>query len=158
MPKTLGELADQISMPAEVVERLIDAANLADGPFCDVVDRVLEKLGGIVPRWPVLEDWNRWCFRRRMTFFVWQPHAGELQERERLEVLVHTIAMLAAKQQAIDSYRHAGIAEAEVVMAGDDCALCDEHRHRILRLDAAPRHELPPFHPGCRCGTLPRLE
>lgn len=158
MPKTLDELADEIAMPAEDVRRLSDAANLAEGPFADVVNRVRGRLGGVVPPWPVLEDWNRWCFGRRMMFFVWQPHAGELDERERLEVLVHTIAMLAAKEQGIAHYRRAGITEAEVVVAGDDCILCDEHRHRILRLDAPPRSELPPFHPGCRCGTLPRLE
>lgn len=158
MPKTLGELAAELSLPVEFVERLAGAAELGDEPLQDAADRVLELLGGVVPSWPGLEEWNRWCFRRGMSFLVWQPLPRELGERARLEVLVHTIAMLAAKSRSVDAYGRAGIEEAEVVMAGDDCAICDEHRHRVLRLDMPSRHELPPFHPGCRCGTLPRLE
>jgi hypothetical protein len=158
MPRSLEELADEVSLPAAFVTRLADATNLGDRPFRDVVDRALELLGGVVPRWPVLEEWNRWCFRRGMSFFVWQSHPRDLDERARLEAFVHTIGMLAAKPRNIGAYRRAGIQGAEVVMAGDDCPICDEHRHHVVALETPPLAELPPFHPGCRCGTLPRLE
>jgi hypothetical protein len=70
---------------------------------------------------------------------------------------MHTIMMLAAKEQAIDRYLAAGVHEAEVAMAGDDCMICDEHRHAHVPLVAGIAAELPPFHPGCRCGFRPHL-
>jgi hypothetical protein len=158
MPRSLEELADEVSLPAAFLQRIADAPALGDRPFRDVVDRALELLGGVVPQWPVLEAWNRWCFKHGMSFLVWQPHPRDLDERVRLEAFVHTLGMLAAKRRNIDDYRRAGIREAEVVMAGDDCPICEEHRHHVVPLETPPLGELPPFHPGCRCGTLPRLE
>ena len=158
MPQSLEELAVEASLPVPFVERLADAAQIGDRPFRDVVDRALELLAGVVPRWPVLEEWNRWCFQRGMSFLVWQSHPRDLDERARLEAFVHTLGMLAARRRNIDDYRRAGIEAAEVVMAGDDCAICDQHRHRVVPLETPALGELPPFHPGCRCGTLPRLE
>lgn len=88
---------------------------------------------------------------------VWAPCRGELPDRERAEALLHTIMMLSAKAQAVEAYRAAGVREAEVAMAGDDCLVCDEHRHACVPLDDGAASALPPFHPGCRCGFRPHL-
>jgi hypothetical protein len=64
--------------------------------------------------------------------------------------------MLSAKEQAVRTYLASGVREAEIAMAGDDCVVCDQHRHRRAPLAAGPAG-LPPFHPGCRCGLRPHL-
>lgn len=92
-----------------------------------------------------------------MSFFVWQPRAGVLNERQRLEVLVRTAMMLAAKRRNVADSRRASITDAEIVTAGDDCGICDGHRYHVVRLEPPAMEDLPPFHPGCRCGSLPRL-
>jgi len=160
MPATLEELAHSLKLPVDVVQRFAAfvQARIGSHPFCEVVDPALELLAGVVPRWPLLDDWNRWCLEGGMSFLVWRPRSRMLEERQRLEVLVHTAMTLAAKQRNVADYRRASIKDAEVVMAGDDCVVCDEHRHHVVRLEPAAMEELPPFHPGCRCGTLPRLD
>jgi hypothetical protein len=112
----------------------------------------------VVPDWPLLSEWNRWCLHSGARFFVWEPARGDLPERTRLEALIHTIMMVSGKEQAVADYRASKVREAEVIMAGDDCVVCDEHRHRVVPLSDATMEALPPFHPGCRCGVLPRLE
>jgi hypothetical protein len=160
MPATLDELARAVQLPTELVERLagLAQASVSTHTFREVVDLALEALGGVVPPWPLLDDWNRWALASGMSFFVWQPHARALDERHRLEVLVHTAMMLAAKHRHVADYRRASLKEAEVVMAGDDCPICDEHRHHVAGLIPPAMETLPPFHPGCRCGILPHLE
>ncbi len=157
MPATLEELAASAGLPVETARRVAAFVEKSARPFQDTVDLSLELLGGVIPAWPLLEAWNRWCVGRGVSFFVWQPVRGELSDRTRLEALIHTIMMVAAKERNVRTLRRAGFAEAEVVMAGDDCVICDEHRHRVVPLDPAPLAELPPFHPGCRCGTLPQV-
>lgn len=160
MPATLDELALSIRLPIEMVERLAAVAqtSTATHAFREVVDLALEVLAGVVPCWPLLDEWNRWCLAARMSFFVWQPHSRDLDERQRLEVIVHTALMLMAKHRNVAAYRRASLKDAEVVMAGDDCLICDEHRHHVVGLVPPVMEALPPFHPGCRCGTLPHLD
>lgn len=95
---------------------------------------------------------------QRARFLVWQPARGDVPERTRLEALLHTIMIISAKEQAIRDYLASRIREAEIAMAGDDCPVCDEHRHCVVPLSDAATAELPPFHPGCRCGVLPRID
>jgi NAD+--asparagine ADP-ribosyltransferase len=71
--------------------------------------------------------------------------------------LLHTIMMISAKEQAVADYRASSVRDAEVAMAGDDCVVCDDHRHHTVPRADVAMDELPPFHPGCRCGVLPRL-
>ncbi len=158
MPAALDELARSLPLPPEAVERLGAFAASSDLPFADVVDLTLERLGGIVPAWPLLEAWNRWCFERRLDFFVWHPGPHELGDRRRLEVFVHTLLALALKERNVARYRSAGVAAAEVVMAGDDCPICVEHRHRVVSMTDTAQGLLPPFHPGCRCRMVPHLD
>jgi hypothetical protein len=160
MPATLEELAESIQLPVDLVQRLAAfvQARAASHAFREIVDPALELLAGVVPRWSLLDDWNRWCFERGMSFLVWQPRARPLEDRQRLEAFVHTLMMLAAKQRNVADYRRASIKDAEIVMAGDDCVICDDHRHHVVRLEPPAMADLPPFHPGCRCGTLPRLD
>ncbi len=159
MPTTLDELAHSTGLPVDVVRRLAAfvRASITAHAFRELVDPALELLGGTVPDWPALEDWNRWCFEGGMSFFVWPPSSRPLDDRRRLEVLLHCAMMLGAKERNIIDYRQASITDAGVIMAGDDCVICDEHRHHVVRLDEAAVEQLPPFHPGCRCGTVPHL-
>jgi hypothetical protein len=157
MPATLEALA--ASLPAlgpELIGRMANAAADSSRPFHEAVDLAIELIGGVVPRWPLLSEWNRWCRRSGASFFVWAPARGELPDRSRADALVHTIMMLSAKEQAVRTYLASGVREAEIAMAGDDCVVCDQHRHRRAPLAAGPAG-LPPFHPGCRCGLRPHL-
>jgi hypothetical protein len=159
MPATLEALARSLDrVPPAIVQRLAAFARGSRNPFRQLVDPALELLGGVVPDWPLVNEWNRWCLTSGARFFVWQPERGELSERTRFEALLHTIMMISAKEQAVHDYLASRLHEAEVVMAGDDCVVCDEHRHRIVPLSPSTLGELPPYHPGCRCGVLPRLD
>jgi hypothetical protein len=158
MPATLDGLARSlVNVHPAIVQRLATFARASLRPFREIVDPALELLGGVIPDWPLLSEWNRWCLASGASFFVWRPERGEVSDRQRLEALLHTIMMISAKEQAVRDYRASRIREAEVAMAGDDCVICDEHRHRIVPLFDEAMDQLPPFHPGCRCGVLPRL-
>jgi hypothetical protein len=159
MPATLEALARSlVNVHPEIVRRLAAFVRGSLHPFREIVDPALELLGGAIPPWPLLSDWNRWCVASGASFFVWQPARGEVSDRTRLEALLHTIMMISAKEQAVRDYLASRVREAEIAMAGDDCVVCDEHRHRIVPLSEGAMGELPPFHPGCRCGVLPRLD
>ena len=157
MPATLDTLARSANLPTAEVHRLAALLDTARHSFCQNVDLALERLGGSTPDWPLLSDWNRWCLASGARFFVWQPERGGLSARARLEAFVHTLMMVSAKELAVRDYRASGVREAEVTLAGDDCAVCDRHRHRIVSLSDGPAEPLPPFHPGCRCGFLPKI-
>jgi hypothetical protein len=157
MPPTLAALARTVAHP-DIVHELAAFARGSRHPFRAMVDAALERLGGVVPDWPLLAEWNRWCLVSGARFFVWEPARGEMPDRERLAALLHTIMIMSGKEQAIHDYAASRVREAEVVMAGDDCVICDAHRHRVVPLSEAATGELPPFHPGCRCGLLPRLD
>ena len=158
MPATLDALARSLAVPAAILERVAALARGSRQPFRELIEPALELLGGVVPDWPLLSAWNQWCLATGARFFVWQPARHELPQRTRLEALMHTIMMISAKEQAVHDYLSSRVREAEVAMAGDDCVICDEHRHRIVPLSGGAMDELPPFHPGCRCGVLPRLD
>jgi hypothetical protein len=159
MPATLEALADSMTnVPPMIVRRLAEFARGSREPFRNIVDPALELLGGVIPDWPLLSEWNRWCLATGGRFFVWDPARGNVPDRTRLEALLHTIMMISAKEQAIRDYRASAIREVEVAMAGDDCPVCEEHRHRVVLLSDAATARLPPFHPGCRCGLLPRID
>jgi tRNA acetyltransferase TAN1 len=158
MPSTLDALSASLpALPLALAERLAGIVQDTARPFRDSVDLALELLGGVVPAWPVLSEWNRWCVRHGVSFFVWSRSRGELSDRQRAVALLHTVMMLAAKKHAIHDYLAAGVREAEVAMAGDDCVICDDHRHARIPLDGRADGELPPYHPGCRCGFRPHL-
>ena len=159
MPTSLEALARSVTnVPPVVIRRLADFARGSRRPFRETVDLALELLGGAVLEWPMLSERNRRCVATGARFFVWEPARGELLERTRLEALLHTIMMISAKEQAIGDYLSSRIGGAEVVMAGDDCPVCEAHRHRVVPLSEGVASELPPFHPGCRCGVLPHLD
>lgn len=159
MPATLAALAESVRLPPLMLERIADRVLGRDEPLRELADQALEVLGGVIPDWPLLEAWNRWCRENRLSFSLWEPRPAGIDDRERLEVLVHTVMMLASKERGLARYEAAGVAEAEVVMAGDDCPLCERARHRVVALaDPSAPARLAPFHPGCRCGILPRLE
>jgi hypothetical protein len=159
MPATLDALAHSVtSAPPVVIRRLADFVRGSRRPFREIVDAALELLGGVVPEWPLLSEWNRWCVATGARFFVWEPARGEVRDRTRLEALLHTIMMISAKEQAVGDYLASRIGAAEVAMAGDDCPVCEAHRHRVVPLSEVATSELPPFHPGCRCGVLPHLD
>jgi len=158
MPATLEALARSVDLPPAIIERVAVLVSSGRHSFCQNVDLALELLGGVIPDWPLLSAWNRWCLETGARFFVWQPARGELSDRARLEALVHTITMIAAKEQTIAQYRASGVRDVQITLAGDDCVVCDEHRHRVVPVANGPIEALPPFHPGCRCGFLPRLE
>ena len=157
MPATVEDLGDSLPLSRQTVKGLAAFVSESPASFGDLVDLALEQLGGIVPAWPLLGLWNQWCFERRFDFFLWHPGPADVSDRQRLEVLVHTLLSLAVKEDSLASYRRAGVKNVEVAMAGDDCELCDEHRHHIVPIDDMAPAALPPFHPGCRCRMLPRL-
>lgn len=159
MPATLDALARSlVNVHPMIVQRLATFARGSRHPFHELVDLALELLSGVIPDWPLLSDWNRWCLASGARFCVWQPERGVVSDRRRLEALLHTIMMISAKEQAVRDYLASRVREAEVAMAGDDCVICDEHRHRVVPLSDEAMDQLPPFHPGCRCGVLPRLD
>jgi len=158
MPTTLGELA--ASLPAlapALIESVTRITQDSARPFREMVDLALELVGRLVPEWPVASEWNRWCVRNGASFTVWPPSRGALPDRARADALIHTIMMISAKEHAIRDYLASGVREAEVVMAGDDCVVCDMHRHRQVPLVEGAAAAMPPFHPGCRCGFRPHL-
>ena len=158
MPTTLEELA--ASLPAlapALIESVLRIAHDSTRPLREIVDLVLELMGGVVPEWPVASEWNRWCVRNGASFMVWPPSRGALPDRVRADALIHTIMMISAKEHAIRDYLASGVREAEVAMAGDDCVVCDMHRHRRVPLVEGAAAAMPPFHPGCRCGFWPHL-
>jgi hypothetical protein len=62
MPATLDTLARSlVDVPAPIVERLATFMRASRHPFRELVDPALELLGGVIPDWPLLSDWNRWC-------------------------------------------------------------------------------------------------
>lgn len=159
MPATLDALARSlVNVPPAIVERLATFTRASRHPFRELVDPALELLGGVIPDWPLLSDWNRWCLASEASFCVWQPERGAVSDRRRFEVLLHTIMMISGKEQAVRDYLASSVREAEVAMAGDDCVICDAHRHRVVPLSDGALDQLPPFHPGCRCGVLPRID
>jgi hypothetical protein len=159
MPATLEALARSlVDVQPATVYRLAAFVRASRHPFRKTVDPALKLLGGVIPAWPLLADWNRWCLDSGARFFVWEPARGEVADRTRFEALLHTIMIMSAKEQAVRDYLASGVHEAEVAMAGDDCPVCDEHRHRVVPLSEETLGQLPPFHPGCRCGVLPRLD
>ena len=134
MPATVEDLTNSLPLSRQTVEGLAAFVSASTASFGDLVDVALERLGGSVP-------------------------PADVSDRQRVEVLVHTLLSLAVKEDSLASYRRAGVKEVEVAMAGDDCQLCDEHRHHIVPIDdTATAAALPPFHPGCRCRMLPRLD
>ncbi|MBI2207674.1 MAG: hypothetical protein HYU41_27905 [Candidatus Rokubacteria bacterium] len=157
MPSGLDELAGSVLLPRELVEQLRSLVTASEVPFSDLVDLTLERLGGVIPPWPLLDAWNRWCFERRLDFFVWHPGAQAPSDRQRLEVLVHTLVALAVKERSAATYARSRVSDAEVVMAGDDCPICSEHRHHVVSATGTAADALPPFHPGCRCRLVPHL-
>jgi hypothetical protein len=159
MPASIEELARSLDgIPRGIVQRIAAFLQASGQPFRELVDPALELLAGVVPAWPLLDRWNEWALANHASFFVWQPHRAGQSDRQRLEALLHTIMMLAGKEQGLREYRDANVAAAEVVMAGDDCVICDAHRHRVVPLSPAALAQLAPFHPGCRCGILPHLD
>ena len=158
MPATLDALARSVGLHPAIVQRLAAFVRASRSPFREIVDPALELLGGVIPEWPLLSEWNRWCLDTGARFFVWQPERGGLSDRTRLEAFIHTITIISAKEQAVADYLESRVREAEVAMAGDDCVVCDEHRHRVVPLSGGMMDALPPFHPGCRCGVLPRVD
>lgn len=158
MPATLDALARSLDLDPAVVQRLAAVGRDRRHPFPELVDPALELLGGVVPGWPLLSAWNRWCVASGARFVVWQPERDGVSDRTRLEALLHTIVMISAKERAVHDYLTSNVREVEVTMAGDDCVVCDAHRHRIVPLASGAMEELPPFHPGCRCGILPRVD
>jgi hypothetical protein len=157
MPSRLDELAGSLSLPRDIVLRLRSVVEASDVPFSDLVTVTLERLGGVVPPWPLLEAWNRWCFARRLDFFVWHPDPQAPSDRQRLEVLVHTLVALAVTERSATTLARSRVSDAEVVMAGDDCPMCSEHRHDVVSVTGRVGETLPPFHPGCRCRMVPHL-
>ncbi len=62
MPATLDALAlSLINVDPVTVRRLAEFARGSRHPFREIVDPALELLGGVVPDWPLLSEWNRWC-------------------------------------------------------------------------------------------------
>lgn len=158
MPATVAALTASLAeLGASLVGQVATAGSDGARPFRETVDVALELLGGTVPRWSVLADWNRWCVETGARFFVWEPSRRELSDRARAEALVHTIMMMFAREKAVRQYLASGVREAEIAMAGDDCVVCDPHRHQRIALDDGAAAALPPFHPGCRCGLRPHL-
>lgn len=158
MPASMAELERSLDgVSPALMNRVGTVLQAGDRPFREIVDAALELLGGVVPTWPLLSEWNRWCLANKVSFFVWQPRQEGLTERQRLEALVHTLMMLAAKERNAATFQASHIAEVEVVMAGDDCVVCDGHRHRVVPLSPSAMDQLAPFHPGCRCSMLPRF-
>lgn len=158
MPATVGALADSlVDAPRLLIDRVAAAVRGSAQPFGQIVELAIELLGGSVPDWPLLSEWNTWCLAQGASFFVWQPSREAFSDRERAQALIHSLMMLSAKEQAMADYRASGVAEARVATAGDDCAVCDAHRHAVVPLTPSGMSDLPPFHPGCRCGFRPHL-
>ena len=66
--------------------------------------------------------------------------------------LMHTI-----NQGQIQRYKDSGYAKLEILVAEDErtCDFCNRHNGEIIPIDSK---EIPPFHPRCRCSTIPVLD
>lgn len=64
-------------------------------------------------------------------------------------------------QATIDGYKQSGIASYKISTALDErtCEDCDDFEGKIVPIDEAIEGiNLPPFHPNCRCTTIPYFE
>lgn len=76
-------------------------------------------------------------------------------ERTRARVLARTEVMHSHNRAAEARYRERGVSRVEII-ATEPCELCDPFDGKQYPLDEMPLGG-PPFHPNCRCSTLPVL-
>lgn len=143
MPRTLSELEQSIE--ASTTSFVRDIARLCEtsgAGFRDLLAESRRLMGRTSWRWPILEGRG-------------------LNNEAKLSALVHTIMMLAAKEREASSYKESEVVGSVEILSARDEHVCPRCLERDGQSVARPWEHLellPPFHPGCRCTTLPVLD
>jgi hypothetical protein len=128
---------------------------------------VLARLGRRDFRWPEFDRWQAFFAERWKFPPLWDelkkapaprsaPQARHAYQEQKLYLLLHWLQSLettrAQSRLALARYAQRGI-RAEIARQGDGapCPVCDPMNRRPVANNA---HDLPPFHPGCRCLVL----
>ncbi len=160
MPPSLDDLQRSVvGLPQGLIGELAVFIRNSGDSFRGLVRHAENRLGGVAWSWPLLEAWNDWCLDNRIAFYMWRPVRGGLDQRTRLDALVHTIMMLPTKAVDLEAASHAGVVGLKVYRARNrDCRLCISFGRSVIRAEGGMALRLPPFHPGCRCTVVPVLK
>lgn len=73
----------------------------------------------------------------------------------KIKLLTHTLELSSYRLRNIKGYRQLGIIKKVEILGveGDPCPICAPQHKKIFNINDF--NSLPPFHPGCRCTTVP---
>lgn len=74
--------------------------------------------------------------------------------REKRFLLMHSLEFSATSLKRIKE-QYENDEYIEIGITPDSCAICQQKAKKKLKVAALTEKDIPPFHPGCRCGVLP---
>lgn len=76
----------------------------------------------------------------------------------KIELLTHTLEFSSYKLRNIEGYKQSSIIKKVEILGveGDPCPICAPQNKKIFNTNDI--NSLPPFHPGCRCTTIPIID
>lgn len=160
MPGTLDDLIAGIEAPDKIfLRQMAGLFNGSGESFKTLLRRAMIIAEGVDWRWPLLDEWERWCARKDVQFGMWPWRPDEEDEEpdewlgqdDRLQILFHTIMTISGKEALIGR-------RVEILTTFDDCPVCTRHEGRQVRVSRETLMRLPPLHPGCRCTTVPVVD
>lgn len=78
---------------------------------------------------------------------------GLAYERTKLWLLTHTLSFMAYTERDLRSMSGMSY-KIKILDTADECPVCRKRAGTLLDPKTASRTDLPPYHPGCRCGTV----
>ena len=75
----------------------------------------------------------------------------------KIKLLTHTLTFSSYKLENVKGYKQAGIQKIKILgLDNDPCPICAPKHKKIVGINDLD--SLPPFHPGCRCTTVPYFD
>jgi hypothetical protein len=74
--------------------------------------------------------------------------------REKRFLLMHSLEFLATSLKRIKE-QYENNEYIEIGITPDSCSICQQKVKKKLKVATLTEKDIPPFHPGCRCGVLP---
>lgn len=84
---------------------------------------------------------------------IW-PDGDKSLHRAKSALLAHTVSMGCDMKELHEKYVNPND-RIEIDPAPDCCSWCEKKSGKKYRVATIKQENLPPFHPGCRCGILP---
>ncbi len=81
---------------------------------------------------------------------LWMPR----YLREKRFLLLHTLEFSATSLKRIKE-QYGSDEYIEIAITPYSCSICKQKEKKKLKVSTLKQDDLPPFHPGCRCGVLP---